>query len=145
MSAWDLAIASRTVWAEARNQGPAGMTAVAWAIVNRRIAGKWYSDASLAGCCLHPWAFSSWNEGDPNGPQALRVAETDPLLVYCAGAIQAALTGGEDPVGGATHYYAEGTTEPSWVTGKSTSGIQVAPPAVFCVQIGKHIFFKNVQ
>lgn len=144
-SAWDLAIAGRTVWAEARGEGNDGMIAVAWAIVNRLKVDKWYSGTNLARCCLYPYQFSSWNVGDPNGPQALRLTETDLALAFCVGAIQGALDGtGDDPVNGATHYYADNIAEPSWVSGL-VNGKQMSPPATFCGKIGHHLFYKGVQ
>ena len=144
-SAWDIEIAARTVWGEARDQGVSGQLAVAWAIVNRHAVGKWYSSASIAACCLYPYAFSSWNVGDPNLPQILHLPETDNGLAGCRAAVNAAINGAQvDPTGGATHYYVAGSPEPSWVTGINAQGVQVAAPALFCVQIGAHLFFKGV-
>lgn len=146
VSAWDVEIGSRTCWAEARSDGNDGMTAVAWAEVNRHNAGKWYSGATLADTCLMRWMFSSWNDGDPNGPQALRLAENDPLLAFARTATQIAIAGGmPDPTNGATHYYAPDVVpEPTWVKGIDKTGKQVAPPATYCCKIGSQLFYKDV-
>lgn len=137
MTSWDLAIAARTVWGEARNQGDDGMTAVAWAIANRQNAGKWYSRPTLAETCLYPYQFSCWNAADPNLQQCVRVLEADLILAYAARAVQNALDGTTtDPTSGATHYYAAGTAVPAWA--------DPATGSIFTVQIGRHLFFRNV-
>lgn len=134
-SSWDVEIAARTVWGEARGEGDAGMAAVAAAIVNRQRVGKWFSTATLAGCCLYPFQFSSWNLGDPNLEKLLRLPESDPLLGVCREAVLAAIAGNSpDPVMGATHYYSDTISPPNWT----------ASPAVFEVKIGHHLFYRNV-
>lgn len=144
-SAWDIEIAARTVWDEARGEGDDGMVAVASAIINRFRAGKWFSGKTLAECCLMPGAFSCWNTGDPNLPQGLHVPESDDLLDFCREAVRGAIEDrGPDPTNGATHYYAVGTPEPAWVSG-IRAGVRVAPAAVYCVRAGRHLFYKDVK
>lgn len=133
-TAWDTEIAARTTWGEARGEGPDGIQAVASAIINRFRAGKWFSTHTLAGCCLLASQFSCWNTNDANLPLLLRTDENDILLALCRDAIQKALDGlPDDPVRGATHYYAGGISAPAW-----------AANATFCGQVGHHLFFKDV-
>lgn len=51
----------RTVWGEARGEGPSGWLAVIWVIRNRveRYPGAWWGK-TYAEVCLHPWQFSCW-------------------------------------------------------------------------------------
>ena len=59
----DRDILARTLWGEARGEGPAGQIAVAWTIRNRVFDGKeksWWGEG-YAGVCQKPWQFSCWN------------------------------------------------------------------------------------
>lgn len=133
MSDFDIQIASRTIYGEARNQGEDGMQAVAWVIANRFNAGKWYTARTVAGTCLKPMQFSCWNRTDPNFVLIVNMSDTDPLLVDCVLYIRNALSSNssEDPTHGSTFYHTENIT-PSWAhTMKKT------------VQIGAHIFYRE--
>src|SRR5215468_10322728 len=87
MSQAEIDTVARTVWAEARGEGVAGMTAVACVIMNRaRIASQYkqdhgrphplFGDGTLASCCTHPWQFSCWNENDPNRQKLLNADDS---------------------------------------------------------------------
>lgn len=142
----DIFIVGVTCYCEASDQGQDGVRAVAHAIVNRHKAGKWFSGSTLAACCVLPFAFSSWNTKDPNRTRAMGTSPQDAVMAMCLQEAAAAINGDTiDPTDGATHYYADGTQKPSWVSGKNDKGEQVAPPAIFIKQIGKHLFFKDVQ
>lgn len=131
---FDLEIAARTLWMEARGEPSEGRRAVAHAILNRHLAGRWYSGATLAECCLLPAQFSSWNTADPNRREMARLREDDPLLAECRATVEAALDGSTpDPTGGATHYYGAGVSEPAWVAGRQPSAI-----------IGRHRFYAGI-
>lgn len=133
MSYFDLEIAARTIYGEARNQGPSGMEAVAWVIRNRFNSGKWYSAKTIAGTCLKKAQFSCWNRDDPNFSIIANVAETDPTLNQCILHIKDVLSSDTktDPTAGATFYHTVDIV-PSW-----------ASPMIQTVQIGAHIFYKE--
>lgn len=134
----DLLIVVMTTWQEARGEGRAGIRAVAHAIVNRHAAGKWFSRKTLAGTCLLAYAFSGWMTTDPNHEASAEVPMSDPIVRICIEEVTAAITGTtEDPTGGATHYYAEGTKVPDWAN--------PATGSIFTVQIGRHLFYKDVK
>jgi spore germination cell wall hydrolase CwlJ-like protein len=137
---FDIEIAARTCWAEARGEGEQGMRAVAWVIANRHRAGKWYSGKTLAECCaMHAKGsrygqFSCWNVDDPNFAEMFRLPDDDVTLIMCRGYVQAAtLNAGPDPTNNATHYYSVSIPAPEWIK-----------DAEFTARIGRHRFFKNV-
>jgi len=146
---WNIATAARTLWQEARSETLSGQQAVAAVMVNRLKDGRWGD--TLASVCLWHAGFSGWFSPrivhgvvyhDPNFEPACALAEDDPRLIAFGGLIQAALDGAPDPTGGATHYYAKGTPEPSWVKGDPARGI---PPAIFCGQFGTQLFYRGVK
>lgn len=143
MNAKDLEVLAKTVWAESRNQGLEGQIAVAWSIRNRvdmdlHSDGKpdWWGEG-YEGVCKAPWQYSCWNKGDPNYPyltgmKPIRLAE----LQIAQKAATIAMTGQEkDPTKGATHYYAASMKKPPVWAAHGTK----------TVQIGGHIFFKDVK
>lgn len=141
----DILIAAMTVWQEARGEGPDGIRAVAHAIMNRHEAGKWYSRKTIAGTCLLAYAFSGWMTTDSNHEASAEVPMVDPIMTLCVDEVSNAVGGlTKDPTGGATHYFAAGTPEPLWVSGRNANGAQVTEPATYLTRIGKHLFYKNV-
>ena len=134
----DIEILARTLWAEARGEGMAGMVAVGWSIRNRVNDGKdksWWGEG-YTGVCQAPWQYSCWNKNDPNYPY-ISGAKPIPLGEISA-ARQAATTviNGTvpDPTGGATHYYATSMPKPpAWAAGATQT-----------LKLGHHIFFRNV-
>lgn len=135
MSDFQTEIAARTVWMEARGEGPSGLAAVAWVIANRLRSGRWYSGHTLAGCCLLASQFSCWNTHDPNRQAMAVLPETDPTLEQCRSLVGIAVANQtQDPVEGATHYYDERLpSPPDWSVG-----------AIPIRQIGHHLFFKGI-
>lgn len=129
---------ARTLWGEARDQGAAGMEAVAHVIFNREADRRWRGQGGLAAICLQPAQFSCWNENDPNRKQCLNVTTADPsfaLAVSTVGKVRASRSSappGGDPTQGATHYHAVGVF-PRW----ALSGQRTAT-------IGSHIFYRHV-
>jgi spore germination cell wall hydrolase CwlJ-like protein len=122
---------ARTVLAEAGNQGPVGMQAVANVSRNRAVSGQFGGD-TLPGVIQKPNQFEPWNTAqgrarmaaiDPNSPQYQQATQ----------AIDRAYTG-DDPTRGATHFYAPkaqaamGRPAPAWDNGRG-------------VDIGDHRFF----
>lgn len=128
--------AARTVWMEARGEGRDGIQAVAFVIVNRVRAGRWFSGQGLADCVMLPYQFSCWNTDDPNRHQMALLADADSLLEDCRLAVSGALAGSvPDPTHGATHYYdSRLNVMPKWA-------VHATPTA----SIGHHLFFAGVE
>ena len=138
----DRDVLARTVWGEARGEGPAGQIAVAWSIRNRveidlNNDGKpdWWGEG-YAGVCQHAWQFSCWNKNDPNYP-FLSGAKPIPFRELAQARIAAdqVVDGKQpDPTGGATHYYATIMPKaPAW-----------AAKARQTLKLGHHVFLKDV-
>lgn len=133
----DIVILSMTTWQEARGEGQMGIRAVAHTIINRHVVGKWYSRKTLAGTCLLAYAFSGWMTTDPNHEASAEVPSSDPIMVMCISEVANAIGGlTTDQTGGATHYYADGTTVPDWAN--------PATGSIFTTQIGRHRFYRGV-
>jgi spore germination cell wall hydrolase CwlJ-like protein len=134
----DRDVLARTLWGEARGEGPAGMVAVAWSIRNRVEDGKdksWWGEG-YTGVCQKPYQFSCWNEGDPNQPYLISMKQI-PFreLAQCRIAADQVIDGKVvDPTGGATHYYATTMlSPPAW-----------ANHAKRTLTLGRHAFFTDV-
>ena len=127
--AYDTELATMTVYMEASGEGPEGMKAVAYVLVNRHNV----HEATLAAVCLRPFQFSCWNTDDPNRARIAALRDEDPTLAEAEHAVTTAINGSEpDPTLGATNYYASSMrTPPDW-----------AKRMTFTVEIGKHRFFK---
>ncbi len=118
----DLAI--RTMLAEAGNQGPAGMAAVASVILNRAKAGGYGN--GVGGVVRKPNQFEPWNEanrGGANDPRRFSPSSPD---YQAAGDLLDAVEGGVigDLTKGATHFFslkaqaALGRRAPGWSRGQ---------------------------
>ncbi len=134
-----------TAYAEASDQGQEGIRGQIHSVINRHKAGKWYSRKTLAGTVMAAFAYSAMNTSDPNRVRAAETPMDDFTMSLCMAEAAAAIAGTtDDPTQGATHYYRQGTTEPSWVSGKNANGAVVAQPAIFTVAIKDHLFFRGV-
>lgn len=123
-------VAVRTALAEAGNQGPEGLKAVAGTLRNRALL----SGKSVAAEALKPNQFEPWNPDSGNDPRRFKV--DSPEYQAARAAILPVLTGeAPDPTGGATHFYAPkaqarlGRKAPSWDDGSGAD-------------IGDHRFFR---
>jgi len=140
----DMDILARTIWGEARNQGYAGMTAVANVIINRaKISARtpdqadWWGETVGEICTKRTkdaktgklvWQFSMW--GDQNGVLAMQVTPADATFRVAQEIALRALTGLlADLTNGATNYHTTAVSPP-W-----------ANPARRTAQIGAHIFY----
>lgn len=135
----DVLFVGTTAFCEASGEGPEGIRAVVWSIINRHRAGRWYSAATLAACCVVASAYSSWNTGDANRRRALETPLANGVMALCLDEARAAIAGETaDPTDGATHYFAPRSvaTTPAWALA-SSGAVQTA-------QIGNHVFFRNV-
>jgi spore germination cell wall hydrolase CwlJ-like protein len=131
---------ARTVWAEARGEGYAGMQAVANVVMNRVAfaqarGGYWWGD-DVTEVCLKPWQFSCWNPGDPNREKLERVTAVEsPIFATAMQIAEYAVDGVlEDITGGATHYHASYVT-PGWID---------ADGATKTANIGAHRFYRGI-
>jgi hypothetical protein len=120
----------RTVYGEAANQGDEGQKGVA-AVIKHRVAAAGTDPKTEV---LKPGQFEPWMTRasrqrmlalDPSSPTYQRIADN----------VKKVWEGGEDPTGGATHFFAPGAqaklgrSVPSWATGKPT-------------KIGDHLFYR---
>jgi N-acetylmuramoyl-L-alanine amidase len=136
----DIDTLARTIWAEARGEGVAGMEAVAAVIMNRvnLDLGKdgkpdWWGEG-VESVCRKPWQFSCWNEDDPNLGKLIMVkASEDGWFAHAVEIAKRAIAGElVDRTGGATHYCTKAVADrTAWAKGR-------APVA----DIGRHLFFK---
>ena len=121
-----------TLWMEARGDGKDGMQAVANVICNRANNPRWWG-SSIAGVCLKPYQFSSWNPGSTqlplvkeargNGDASYAIA-----LNLATLAVQGILP---DMTKGSDSYYATSLkTPPTWAT-----------PAAFRCEVGAQRFY----
>lgn len=96
------------IWREARGESAAAKLGVAWTIRNRcALAPAQGFKHDVAGNILHPWAFSSFMEGDPNStkyPAADDQCWLDSLSV--------ARSIDTDPTLGAVFYFSPPLTAP---------------------------------
>ncbi len=137
----DVFLVAMTAFAEARSEGVSGIRAQIHSVINRYREKDWDAGKSLAATVLKPYAYSAWNSKDPNRVEACSVAMNNTLMQMCINETEMAISGRtDDPTGGATHYYVKGSPEPDWVTGAGR-----APAATFTVQIGRHLFYKDVK
>jgi len=149
----DLLVGALTIDGEARGESQEGRLAVAYSILNRCKARKWWGknggdpgehqDHSIGAVCLKPSQFSCWNFSDPNRKK-LEAMYREGLAKNMANkgfraslkALIDAVDGFEkDPALGATHYVTmrlHETVPPAWSIGKEF------------IQIGNHRFFKGV-
>lgn len=124
---------ARTLWGEARGEGPRGMEAVACVVMNRVTCAVSHFGASVTDVCQKPAQFSCWNASDSNRARLLAVttADTDfaQSLAIAARAVDGALA---DFTAGATHYHTR-AVRPGWAAGKTP-----------CFELGDHLFYNNV-
>ena len=142
-SAADLDILARTVWGEARGETWEGRLAVAYTVVNRAKARRWWGhmedenirNHSISAVCLYPAQFSCWSPGDPNRQKMERLTLAgDSMFRECLAAAVAAAYGLEvSPAGKATHYHVAGL-DVFWARGKEP-----------LVQIGAHVFYEGIK
>jgi N-acetylmuramoyl-L-alanine amidase len=129
---------ARTIWGEARGEGPAGMLAVACVIRNRvhDPRSRWGRDWRTV--CRAERQFSCWNPGDPNRAKLEAVTRADPAFKEALEIAERVVGEHEhDITGGATHYCSikllESNRRPEWAKGREPHW-----------KHGGHAFFKDV-
>lgn len=101
--AYEFSLLALCIWREARGEVVPAKFGVAWSIRNRALKPSWWG-TDFTSCILKPKQYSSFNPGDPNAVKWPMPADTSWLA--CLQAAQAAYAGvGDDPTGGATHYF----------------------------------------
>lgn len=128
-SDFDISIAARTIWSEARGEPEEGQKAVAHVLINRLKSQRW--SRTLAGVCLFRLQFSCWNQDDVNRLKMVDLPETDESLVKFKGFIKDAQSQ-EDIIDGAMFYYSVSIPPPTWVK-----------DMIMTKQIGNHKFYKD--
>lgn len=124
---------SRTLWGEARGEGPRGMQAVANVILTRAAKPRWWGH-DIVSVCLQPYQFSCRLASDPNLPKLLAVTTVDPSYDLARAIARVAIGAGlQDITNGADSYFASGSPVPVWAK-------SIEPVAV----IGRHQFYRLV-
>jgi len=137
--AFAIDIMARTLWGEARSEGPQGMEAVACVILNRvavaaERGGKYWWGGDIISVCQKPYQFSCWNRSDPNYKKLQAVTDNDIHFATCLRIARRAVAGTlTDTTYGATHYHTK-SIMPFWAQGQR-------PVAV----IGSHIFYTLIE
>jgi len=140
----EMKITAQTLWAEARGEGIAGMTAVADVIANRVAVARLYvedhkkhhplfGNGTFSDCCKRHEQFSCWNANDPNFPKIQGLTISDPeYLEALKIASQAVLGKLIDTTHASTYYKVKGTPA-KWAEGKQ--------PAIV---IGHQEFYNDI-
>ena len=109
----DRDVLARTIWAEARGEGPVGMGAVANVIMNRVRDPRWPN--TVRGVCKQANQFTAWNPIDPNGKLAREANSMTPWFPQALTIAGMALAGTlADYTNGANHYYNPSVVTPEW-------------------------------
>lgn len=129
---------ARTLWGEARGEGPQGMEAVASVILNRvavaQVKGGYWWGSDIISVCQKPYQFSCWNRSDANYKLLQAITEKDIHYATAVRIARRAVAGVlGDSTGGATHYHAR-QVSPDWAKGQVPSAT-----------IGNHIFYKLIE
>lgn len=126
----DLDLVARTIWGEARGEGPAGWIAVAHVIRRRAENPRWWG-RTVSEVVLAPAQFSVWS--DPEIAERLRrVPQDDSYLMAVRAAAYGVFRGVfADPTNGADHYHSTSIAPPLWARDRKP-----------CAHIGRHVFYR---
>ncbi len=132
-------VLARTLWGEARGEGPMGMEAVACVILNRvavaQSYGSYWWGNDIISVCQKPYQFSCWNRSDPNYRRLLEVNDKNIHFATALRIARRAVSGTlNDITNAATHYYADTIAAPKWAIGEKPT-----------LKLGHHIFFKLIE
>jgi|GEM_PF-6949960 len=130
----DLDLVTRTVLAEAGNQGPIGQAAVA-AVIRNRMQSRRMSAGDVV---LERNQFEPWNPGSGNDP--MRLDANSPRYAQARNIVQSVFSGSTpDPTRGATHFANVSTVRQR--NGGTVGNHRWINPANQTAQIGGHTFF----
>ena len=125
-------IVAMTILGEARNQGEAGMYAVACVIQQRaahwRRNGKRITPTQV---CLRPDQFSCWNPNDPNRPKLRGLLNNNNKQAIYAKRLALGLGKLEASYVNNADHYCKVTKNPYWIKGEKRLKV-----------IGQHKFYK---
>ena len=139
VTAEDMRILALTIDGEAEGEPFAGKVGVAFTVINRCHARRWWGepDHTISTVCLFPSQFTCWSEqdGNPKRLRGLSLEKDSPYRQCLAAAAVAvhAMPEMPDPVAGATHYHAKYIETPWWVKNNK-------PVA----EIGQHLFYAEI-
>jgi len=133
----ELMYLAKTIWAEARGEGPEGMRLVAWVIRNRVNDKRWPD--TYYSVTTQRAQFSAWLPNDPNRPKL-----ADPLsggpeddaawfdAIRIADEVMDAPES-DNPLPGVYHYFDVRLEKnpPSWAKGKELIRFPAAPRLIF--------------
>lgn len=121
----------RTIYGEAAGEGPEGQAAVAHVVLNRLQDGQSVSDVVKAPNQFEPWNSKAGRQKmaklRPQSPEYQRIAQV----------VDQVLAAGEDPTGGATHFFAP---EAQAAAGRELP--QWAKKLRRTAQVGGHVFYR---
>lgn len=135
----DLQAMARTIYGEGRGEDQHGRVAIGQVIMNRVKIDlnndnkpDWWGEG-IKDVCLRSKQFSCWNIGDPNRDKIINVGDSNTTFLECIRIAAYVMAGDSfDLVHGATHYHTKDSSA-SWSIGLSP-----------CVDIGNHLFYKDV-
>ena len=133
----DVIYAAQTVFGEARGESWDGKIGVAWVIVNRKKAHRYYFGYTIPNVVRKPWQFTCWRRKNINYKKIhnpLKYESVD-IWLECYIAARLVLRGQvKDNTGGALYYIDESIIHdpPNWVAKLKLS-----------VQHGRLYFFKE--
>jgi N-acetylmuramoyl-L-alanine amidase len=127
---------ARTMWGEARGEGPDGMMLVKNTIENRKNSGGKYNWPETSYEVAHqPYQFSVWNPNDPNRPKLLALDEnsSDPQFQQALELATKPLPEHLEQFKDADHYHTT-KVQPSW---------SKSPKMRKLGKHGNHIFYST--
>lgn len=127
----DADVLARTIWGEARGDGPIGMYAVACVVLNRVANPRWWGH-SITTVCLKPWQFSAWNATDPNRAKLVAVDASDPMFAQALRIAEHAVEHGLPDVTLGADSYHTAAVRPPW-------SAELSPTTV----IAHHLFYRT--
>jgi len=135
----DQEIVAMTILGEARNQGEAGMYAVACVIQKRAIN----RGISARAVCKQDWQFSCWNKNDPNRAKLPALLNSDNEQAKYAKRLALSIGGLKTTYVNNADHYCTLATKPYWsykTIIKNNKKIRIAIKPVKI--IGQHKFYK---
>ena len=128
---------AKTIFGEARGEGPQAMRLVAWVIRNRRDHPQKAYGKSIAEVVTAPYQFSCWLKGDPNFyklANPMRLSEVDRKAWLEAVGIALEVLSADpttNPLPGVYHYHDTSISPPAWAKQMVPVRVSGVPKLVF--------------
>jgi N-acetylmuramoyl-L-alanine amidase len=120
-----------TIFQEAEGESFDGKVAVAEVIL-KRTNQKFFSDGTVAGTCLKPYQFSSWNTASVNRLRACQIDDESQIVKDCIAAWDEAINGSNHTKDALLYLNPKGIADlPTW-----------ANPDKYVCTIGRHDFYR---